>query len=139
MCTLFSLCLGYVKARSSANILLEPKSVFQQNKDKKTIHFFFSLWIELMFLKHWCWHYSTVRCGYSHQLLPYSSGATWNFAVMNSTVHSSFMPMCKLAFQMLLNISLVTVTSFSFYMLSSICFPVFTSFLLLSYPLSHRL
>lgn len=80
-----------------------------------------------MFLKHWCWHYSTVRCGYSHQLLPYSSGATWNFAVMNSTVHSSFMPMCKLAFQMLLNISLVTVTSFFLYAVLHLlpCFHLF--------------
>lgn len=84
MCTLFSLCLGCVKARSSANILLQSKNVFQQNKDKKT--FFFSLWIELLFLEHCPWRGSTVSCS---QLLPYSSSAPQNFAGMNSTVHGS--------------------------------------------------
>lgn len=84
MCTLFSLCLGCVKARSSASILLQSKNVFQQNKDKKT--FFFSLWIELLFLEHCPWRGSTVSCS---QLLPYSSSAPQNFAGMNSTVHGS--------------------------------------------------
>lgn len=80
MCTLFSLCLGYVKAKSSANMLLQPKNVLQQNKDKRTTWIFFlSLWIELQCSKHWHWH----RWGGS-QLLPHSPAATRNFAVHGS-------------------------------------------------------
>lgn len=48
-------------------------------------------------------------------------------------------PMDKFTFQMLLSISSVAVTHSPFCVLSSICLPACTSFLLLSYPLSHRL
>lgn len=48
-------------------------------------------------------------------------------------VHRSFILMYKLTFQILLNISLMVVTSCPFCILSSICFLVFASFHLLSY------
>lgn len=128
---LFSLCLGYVKARSCVSILFQHNSVFQQNDDKKaavlTPFFCYVSWLE--FLKYRHWHCYTVRCGCSHQLVCYTSGVTLNFAVMTNRVHSNFILIYKLTFQILTKLC---------FLYTVLLLHVFTSFFL-SYSLSHHL
>lgn len=135
MCTLFSLCLGCVKARSSANILLQSKNVFQQNKDKKTFFFHYGLnccfWSTVLDVV----PLSAVLSCCLTAALPPRTLLGWIAQCMEVCV----IPMDKFTFQMLLSISSVAVTHSPFCVLSSICLPACTSFLLLSYPLSHRL
>lgn len=76
--TLFSLCLGYVKARSCVNVLFQCISVFQQNDDKKAAVltlFFFVMLVD--------WSFGStdidiVTLSDVAQLVSYTSGATLN-------------------------------------------------------------